>query len=118
MSESTARGRITDAVTAWTGVEAVDGERGEFSFRYMGRELGHLHGDRVAHFSFPRDVGEALRSAGVVGPHPVAPTSMKWAARAIRNAQDEAEVIALLRLNYDRLVERTPVRQRLTPADP
>ena len=112
MSESTARERITAAVMAWPGVEAVEGERGEFSLRYRGRELGHLHGDRVAHFSFPAEVGEALRRAGRVGPHPVAPQSVKWASRGIREAQDEAEVIALLRLNYDRLVARSAGGQR------
>lgn len=106
MTASTPKQRISEAVTAWPGVEAVEGERGEFSLRYLGRELGHLHGDRVAHFSFPREVGEALRREGRVGPHPVAPQSVKWAARAIRNAEDEADVVALMRLNYDRLVER------------
>lgn len=107
MSEATARDRISEAVTAWPGVEAVERERGEFSLRYRGRELGHLHGHRVAHFSFPREVGEALRQAGRVGPHPVAPRSVKWAARSIRDAEDEAEVVALMRLNYERLIERT-----------
>lgn len=98
--------RITDAVTAWPGVEAGAGPRGEFSFRYRGREIGHLHGDRIAHFSFPSEVGASLRRAGRVGPHPVAPGSMKWAARRIREDADVEDVIALLRLNYDRLVRR------------
>lgn len=64
--------RITEVVTSWPGVVAVTGERGEWSFRRGDAEIGHLHGDRVAHFGFPRDLGARLRAEGRVGPHPVA----------------------------------------------
>jgi hypothetical protein len=95
--------RITREVTSWPGVEAGPGRRGEFAFTVAGREIGHLHGDRAAHFGFPRDVGAELRAAGRVGPHPVNPHSMKLAARRIEGDGDVAEVIALMRLNYDRV---------------
>ena len=39
--------RITAAVTAWPGVEAGTGRRGEYGFRVGRKELGHLHGDRA-----------------------------------------------------------------------
>ena len=42
--------QITATVTAWEGVEAGFGRRGEWGFTVGGREIGHLHGDRVAHF--------------------------------------------------------------------
>jgi hypothetical protein len=95
--------RITLEVTAWPGVEAGYGKRGEWGFRVDGKEIGHLHGDRVAHFGFPRDVGAELREAGRVGPHPVNPHSTKMAARAIQSEDDVRDVIALMRLNYDRV---------------
>jgi hypothetical protein len=95
---------ITREVTSWPGVEAGPGRRGEFAFTVGGREIGHLHGDRAAHFGFPRDVGAQLREAGRVGPHPVNPYSTKMAARAIDGDADVADVIALMRLNYDRVV--------------
>jgi hypothetical protein len=98
--------QITEAVTAWPGVEAAPGERGEFSFKVAGRELGHLHGDRAAHFGFPRDVGAELREQGRVGPHPVNPHSTKLAARRIESDEDVRDVIELMRLNYDRVVAR------------
>jgi hypothetical protein len=94
---------ITREVTSWPGVEAGPGRRGEFAFTVDGREIGHLHGDRAAHFGFPRDVGAQLREAGRVGPHPVNPYSTKMAARSIEDDEDVAEVIALMRLNYERL---------------
>jgi hypothetical protein len=95
--------RITDEVTAWPGVEAGPGERGEFGFRVDGHEIGHLHGDRAAHFGFPRQVGAELREQGRVGPHPVNPHSTKLAARRIGGDADVDDVIALMRLNYDRV---------------
>jgi hypothetical protein len=96
--------QITREVTSWPGVEAGPGRRGEFAFTVGGREIGHLHGDRAAHFGFPRDVGAQLREAGRVGPHPVNPYSTKMAARAIEDDGDVSDVIALMRLNYDRVV--------------
>ena len=98
--------RITDEVTSWPGVTAGPGRRGEFAFTVGRRQIGHLHGDRVAHFGFPPAVGAALREEGRVGPHPVAPEKPAWAAREIRTDDDVQDVIALLRLNYDRVVER------------
>ncbi|HMA26704.1 MAG TPA: luciferase family protein, partial [Solirubrobacterales bacterium] len=44
--------QITQTVTAWDGVEAGYGKRGEYGFRISGHEVGHLHGDHAAHFSF------------------------------------------------------------------
>jgi hypothetical protein len=93
-------------VGGWPGVEAGPGDRGEFSFRFRGREIGHLHGDRAAHFGFPADLGAELRKAGRVGPHPVSPQSVKLAARRIQSAADVGEVVELMRLSYERLVER------------
>ena len=94
-------------VTSWPGITAGAGIRGELSFRLGKREIGHLHGDRSAHFAFPRDVADELRAAGRVGPHPAFPDHPKLAARRIEGAEDVADVIVLLRANYDREVART-----------
>ena len=99
---STPSQRITAAVTAWPGVEAGPGERGEFGFTVGRRQIGHLHGDRVAHFGFLRDVGAALRAAGRVEPHPVNRHSPELAARRIPTEAGVHEVLALLRLNHER----------------
>jgi hypothetical protein len=103
----TASQQITDAVRSWPGVEAGPGRRGEFAFRVNGKEIGHLHGDRAAHFGFPKEVGAELREQGRVGPHPVAPSKVTWAARVIENADDVRDVIALMRLNYERVTNRS-----------
>ena len=102
----TASERITEEVTSWPGVEAGTGRRGEFAFTVGRRELGHLHGDRAAHFGFPKDVWVELRAEGRIVPHPVFPDSIGPAARRIDGDDDVRDVIALMRLNYDRIVAR------------
>ena len=94
--------QITDEVTSWPGVEAAYGTRGEYAFRLGRHELGHLHGDRVAHFSFPKPLWRELKAAGRIDYHPVFPGKEGWAARPIATQDDVEDVIALLRLNYDR----------------
>ncbi len=98
--------RITEEVTSWPGVEAGHGRRGEFAFTVGRREIGHLHGDRAAHFSFPKQVWAELFEQGRIGYHPVFPGRQGPAARRIEDEADVQDVIALLRVNYDRVVAR------------
>lgn len=95
--------QITAEVTSWPGVEAGPGRRGEFAFRVGRREIGHLHGDRAAHFSFPEDVWRQLFEAGRIVHHPVFPDREGPGARRIDSDADVSDVIELLRLNYERL---------------
>jgi hypothetical protein len=96
--------QITEEVTSWPGVEAGPGRRGEFAFTVGRREIGHLHGDRAAHFFFPKEIWAELFEAGRVVHHPVFPDREGPAARRIDDEADVRDVIALLRLNYDRVV--------------
>jgi hypothetical protein len=110
----TAGQQIIEEVASWPGVEAGPGDRGEFAFKLGRREIGHLHGDHAAHFSFPKRVWADLRDEGRIVPHPVFPDSQGPAARRIEDEADVRDVIALLRLNYDRAVARhgLPVEAR------
>jgi hypothetical protein len=99
----TASERITDEVGAWPGVEAGWGRRGEFGFRVGRHEIGHLHGNHAAHFFFDKEVWSELLAEGRIGPHPVFPDRQGPAARAIAGDEDIEDVIALMRLNYDRI---------------
>jgi hypothetical protein len=106
LESRTASQQITDEVTSWPGVEAGPGRRGEFAFRVGRRELGHLHGDHAAHFGFPKQVWAELFAQGRVVHHPVFPGREGPAARRIADDADVQDVIALMRLNYDRIAER------------
>jgi hypothetical protein len=118
MNETRSASRqITDEAISWPGVEAGTGRRGEFAFRIGGREIGHLHGDRAAHFFFPKDVWRELREQGRIVDHPVFPGKVGPAARPIEDQDDVEDVIELLRLNYDRINARHGLPQaEPTPA--
>jgi hypothetical protein len=98
--------RITEEVTSWEGVTAGFGNRGEFAFKLRGREIGHLHGDRAAHFFFAKQLWSKLKAAGRIEEHPVFPDHEGPAARRIRSPADVDDVIALMRLNYDAILAR------------
>lgn len=102
-STQTPSAQITDEVTGWPGVESGYGRRGEFAFKVSGREIGHLHGDHAAHFTFPPELWQALSDEGRIVEHPVFPGRVGPAARRIEDDDDVRDVIALMRLNYDRI---------------
>lgn len=93
--------RITAEMTGWEGIEAGYGKRGEFGFRLGRREIGHLHGDHAAHFFFPKERWEELAAQGRIVEHPVFPGRHGPAARRIEDDADVADVIALMRINYE-----------------
>jgi hypothetical protein len=102
----TASQQIADEVASWPGIEVDRGEIGELAFKLGSREIGHVHGDNAAHFSFPRPLWHELHEQGRIGYHPVFPGKTGPAERRIADEMDVRDVIALLRLNYDRLAAR------------
>jgi hypothetical protein len=106
MQTRTASRVITDEVTSWPGVTAEHGRRGEFAFKLGPRQLGHLHGDHAAHLSFPKDVWQRLYEEGRIDYHPVFPGKPGHASRRIESDDDVRDVIAMLRMSYERVVER------------
>ena len=114
MREQRASERITDEVTAWPEVEAGLGSRGEFAFKVGAREIGHLHGDYAAHFGFPKQVWRELFEQGRIDYHPAFPDRPGFGARSIETDEDVGDVIALMRLNYERVVARHGVPPEVT----
>ena len=98
--------RITAELLRWPGVESGPGRFGATAFSVSNREIGHLHGDHAAHFSFPRSQWRELLAEGRIEPHPVFPDREGPAARRIAGDGDIDDVLALFRLNYERVVER------------
>jgi Family of unknown function (DUF5519) len=98
---------IIDEVGSWPGVDVVPGDRGSsVSFKFGRRELGHLHGDYALHAGFPKAVWTDLFEQGRIDYHPVFPGKPGFAARRIEGEEDVLDAIALLRVNYDRVLER------------
>ena len=94
-------GQIEQEVSGWAGVTVAPHRFGGVEFRIGRRELGHLHGNRLADLPFPVKVREQLVAAGRARPHHILPES-GWVSVDIRTAADAAAVVALFRMNYDR----------------
>ena len=92
---------IAREVSSWPGVTTARHRFGGIEFRYANRELGHLHGSRLADLPFPLLVRNDLVASGRAEAHHIHAES-GWVSYFIRNDADVAPVIALFRLNYDR----------------
>jgi Ni,Fe-hydrogenase I large subunit len=93
--------RIEREVASWEGVTAGPHRFGGVEFRLGKRELGHLHGDRLADLPFKRAVRDMLVETGRAQPHHVVPES-GWVSKPIETDEDADEVIELFRLSYER----------------
>lgn len=92
---------IVQQVSAWSGVTIARHRFGGTEFRFGHRELGHLHGDRLADFPFPLLIRDELIAAGRAQAHHIHRES-GWVSYAIRDTSDVARVVELFRLNYER----------------
>jgi Luciferase len=97
--------RIHDAivheVSAWPGVTAAPHRYGGTELRLGRRELGHVHGDRLADLPFPLLVRNDLVAAGLAEPHHMYPES-GWVSVYITAESDVARIVELFRMNYER----------------
>ena len=93
--------QIRDEVAGWEGVTVEPHRFGGIEFKVGRREIGHLHGSRLADLPFPVRVREELVAEGKAQPHHILPES-GWVSFAIRDASDVPAVIALFRLNFER----------------
>src|SRR5437588_11296649 len=104
----TSQQRIIDAVSSWPGVEVGTHRFGGVEFRLGRRELGHLHGDRIADLPFPRRVRDELIASGRARPHHVLPDS-GWVTVPIGGDGGADWGIELFRMAYGRALR---ARQR------
>lgn len=92
---------IREALTAWPGVEAAPHRFGGVEYRLGRKELGHVHGDRLADLPLPRRLRDEVVAAGRAVPHHVLPDTGRvtcW----MRGPEDAAGVIELFRDQYER----------------
>ena len=93
--------QITETVQSWPGVESVSHRFGGIEFRVGRRELGHLHGDRIADLPFPRRVRDELVAEGRARPHHVLPDS-GWITVSIDSPEEADSAVELFRMAYER----------------
>lgn len=91
---------ISDQVTSWPGVTAHDHRFGGLEFRLGNRQLGHLHGNRIADIPLRRALRDELVAAGRVQIHRWRPDS-GWVTVGIDSPEGREEALRLLRAGYD-----------------
>ena len=101
--------RIRAEVASWDGVSIEPHRFGGIEFRLGRRELGHLHGDRIADLPFPRRVRDQLIADRRARPHHVLPDS-GWITVSIRSPEEAENALGLFRMAYERAqnARRTP----------
>ena len=93
--------QIASVVQSWPGVEAAPHRFGGVEFRLGRRELGHLHGDRIADLPFPRRVRDELIADGRARAHHVLPES-GWITVSIGSPEEAERAVELFRMAYER----------------
>ena len=103
-----ARDRISTEVEGWPGVESGPGRFGSLRFTIGRRELGHLHGDRIADLPLLPEVAAELIEAGDAREHRFTPEGSGWVTVELDSEDDADRVIRLMRASYERAVEKHP----------
>jgi len=103
--------QVTSTVAGWPGVETAPHRFGGIEFRLGRRELGHLHGDRLADIPFPRRVRDELIAGGRAEAHHILPLS-GWISLPLRGPADVENAIELFRLSYDRAQQAQSRREQ------
>jgi hypothetical protein len=91
---------ITDEVTSWPGVSAHEHRFGGVEFRVGNRQLGHLHGARIADIPLKRTLRDELVASGRARIHRWRPDS-GWVTVDLDSNEGRAEAIRLLRVGYE-----------------
>ncbi|HKV89256.1 MAG TPA: luciferase family protein [Candidatus Dormibacteraeota bacterium] len=94
---------IREEVTSWEGVDAYPHRFGGVEYRVGRKEMGHVHGDRLADLPLPRKLHDEMIQAGRAQPHHVLPDT-GWVSVWITGPEDARSVIELFRLQYERYI--------------
>jgi MFS family permease len=93
---------IKKEVLSWPGVTSNPYHYGGIEFRVDKRDLGHIHGHKLADLPFPIEIRKQLIASGKALPHIIYPES-KWVSYIIHNEEDIPKIVDLFRLQYNRL---------------
>ncbi len=93
--------QIRETVTSWQGVVAVPHRFGGTEYRYGKKEMGHVHGDRLADLPLPRRLHDEVIASGRAKPHHILPET-GWVSVWMDGPDDAAGVIELFRMQYER----------------
>jgi MFS family permease len=93
---------IKKEILSWPDVTSNPYRFGGVEFRVNKRDMGHIHGEKLADLPFPIEIRKGLIASGKALPHIIYPESM-WVSYLIRSEEDSPQIIDLFRLQYERL---------------
>ena len=73
---------------------------GGFEFRLNKREMGHIHGDKLADLPFPMEERNKLVNSGRASPHHVLPQS-GWVSFRLKEKVIFLQLLSLFKMRYD-----------------
>jgi hypothetical protein len=103
--------KIKQEILSWPGVTAGQHKFGGIEFLLNKREMGHIHGDRLADLPFPMKTRDQLVNSGRASPHHVMPQSGWVSYWSEKGEADIAAIIGLFRLRYEQLIPKSQTKQ-------
>lgn len=97
--------RVVREVSCWPGVTLETHGYGMVFFHVGRREIGHLHGERMADLPFPVRIREKLVAEGKADLHYLHPRTgwLTYYTGRRRSVDEDVEaIVELFRLNYSR----------------
>ncbi|WNC16981.1 luciferase family protein [Brevibacillus brevis] len=101
MSEYVGAG-LTEELLSWSGVEMHPHRFGGVEFQLNGREIGHLHGNRLFDILLPKSERDRWIGDGKAKPHHIYPDS-GWVSVYLETEKEVAHAIEIARSKYDQL---------------
>jgi MFS family permease len=101
---------VTETIKAeilrWPDVTTEPNRFGGIEILVNKKEMGHIHGERLADLPFPIKVRKELVASGRALPHHIYPES-GWVSYWIRNSDDIPAVVNLFQMQYERLKSKS-----------
>jgi hypothetical protein len=97
---------IRKEILSWPHVTSEPHRYGGIEFRINKREMGHIHGNRLADLPFPMNIRNELVNSRRVSPHHILPKS-GWVSYWIKGEEDIPFVIELFKMRYNYLKPKT-----------
>ncbi len=96
---------VSAALLSWPGVTSQPHRFGGVEFVFEGKEIGHMHGDRLVDLALPKALRDEYIAAGKAKPHHIYPDS-GWVSIYMNAEADVAHAIEILRMKYELMTTR------------
>ncbi|TFE23972.1 luciferase family protein [Cohnella luojiensis] len=93
---------LTEELLSWTGVTIHPHRFGGVEYQLNGKEIGHLHGDRLFDLLLPKSERDRWIEDVKARPHHMYPDS-GWVSVYLNTEQDVAHAIEIARSKYDQM---------------